>query len=267
MVSRARTRQAALRRLTRHHGPARPVPGWVGDALTRADIAGDHRRLLDGWLLLAALCVATVPLAPQMALVTGLAAVAPPVWVWTRQRRADHARVAALPLALDAMASALRGGHSLTGAVRAAATSAGPLEAELAALADHATAGRELGAVVADWSEGPTADPGRRLAAAALALTAEVGGAGALAIDAASSSLRERAEADAEINALSVQARLSAWLLTLTPIGFAALLSTLDPASARFLFTTPAGLGCIAVGATLDALGARWMQRIVANAQ
>ena len=56
-------------------------------------------------------------------------------------------------------------------------------------------------------------------------------------------------------------------MLTLAPIGFAFLLTSLDPAAGRVLLGTPIGWLCIALGLGLDGVGAWWMARLVRQAR
>jgi Flp pilus assembly protein TadB len=66
----------------------------------------------------------------------------------------------------------------------------------------------------------------------------------------------------AEVRAQAAQAQASALVIGLAPIGFTALACLADHRTASFLFQTPAGLACLAVGGALDAAGAMWMARI-----
>src|SRR5690606_19512791 len=111
---------------------------------------------------------------------------------------------------------------------------------------------------LAEWTDADAIDGAGRLAGAALVVAADLGGPGADALDAAAASLRDRAAAVDEVTALSVQARLSALVLTAAPVAFALLLTSIDPTSAHFLLRTPAGWICVTVGLALDAAGALW---------
>lgn len=243
------------------------VPDSVSRALHRAGIDTDHRVLVRAW-------ASVVALASVLAVTTGggvvllLAAVfAPPGAVLVARGRAARARTRQLPLALDAIATGLRGGASLrTSLAEAGRGIGGPLGSELNGIAARASAGLSLAGALSEWAE-ESDDPSTRLAGAALAVAAELGGPGAATIDAAAASLRDRTAADDEISALSVQARLSALVLTVAPIGFAFVLTSLDPASARFLLRTPVGWLCVGGGLALDAAGAAWMARLVRGAR
>ena len=246
--------------------PARTGPPWVERALDRAGIGLDAATALHLWGAAVVIGVAAQVVLGGGPVLLVVAAAGPPLAVTLARGRADRLRARQLPLTLEAVAAGMRGGASLGTAIAEAATGDGALPAELRQVAGHARAGRPLTETLTDWAAARP-DPHTRLAAAALAVAAELGGPGADAVEAAASSLRERAVVDDEVAALSVQARLSAVLLTAAPLAFAFLLSSIDPTSAEFLFRTRAGWLCIAVGLGLDALGALWMARLVGRAR
>ena len=115
--------------------------------------------------------------------------------------------------------------------------------------------------VLDEWSSSHD-DPGTRLAATALVLATVVGSTPARAVDGVAATLRERLDLAAERRALAVQARTSALVLSVAPVGFAALLVVGDTAAAGFLLGTPAGWSCLGLGLALDAAGAWWMTRL-----
>ena len=167
-----------------------------------------------------------------------------------------------MPGALDRLAASLRSGASLTQALREVGDALDPpLGPEVATLARAAERGRPLREALDEWSATHD-DPGTRLAATALVLAAVVGSTPARAIDGVAATLRERLDLAAERRALAVQARTSALVLSVAPVGFAALLVVGDTAAAGFLLATPAGWACLALGLTLDAAGAWWMTRL-----
>lgn len=245
---------------------ARRVPAIARMALAAAGLPAEHHAtLVRCWVGAVAAGLGSVLVMPAGPVVAGVAAIGPPVAVLLCSGRAARLRSRSVPLALDAVVAAMRAGHSLGSAV-AETKDAGPAGAELAEVARAAGAGLPLVEAIGHWA-GDHPDVGTRLAAASLAVAADVGGPGADAIEAAAASLRERAAIDDEIAALSVQARASAALLAVTPIGFTFLLTTLDPASARFLLGSQVGWLCLAVGLGLDAAGALWMHRLVKAAR
>ncbi len=106
-------------------------------------------------------------------------------------------------------------------------------------------------------------DPVRVLAGAALGLGAELGGAQARSLDGAAAGLRDRAELMAEVRALTSQARTSAAVMVLAPVGFAAYSWVTDGRVGGVMFTTPVGWACLVAGVVLDGLGAIWMVKLV----
>jgi tight adherence protein B len=177
-----------------------------------------------------------------------------------RLRRAD----AQLPEMLDQVGRSLRSGASLHLALADAASAAErPLRPDLDLVQREVAAGAPLVDALDRWAERAPRRP-VRLVVAALAACAESGGAGARAVDGVAASLRTAAAVAGELRALASQARYSALVIALAPLGFSILAVGVDPRTARFLFDTTIGQLCLAGGVGLDAVGAWWMQRIVA---
>jgi tight adherence protein B len=169
---------------------------------------------------------------------------------------------AALPECLESVARALRSGASLRQAVgEAATTTPGALGKELDRVADEAGHGMPLVASLEELGlRRPL--PGLQLAVAALCLGSETGGAQAQAVDGVATTIRERLAIVAEARALAPQARMSALVIGLAPVGFGVFAASTDPRTAQFLLHTSAGLILLAAGLTLDGLGWLWMQRL-----
>jgi tight adherence protein B len=240
-----------------------PTPSWVARRVRRA---GAPASAIDRWwrsglgASIAAVVLTAVVGGPGAAVL--VAALAPLVVVLALASVGDRAAVLVdreLPLVLATVAAGVRSGASLPLAVReGAARARGPAGEDLAMVADSLAAGRGLLEVLDAWThDRPT--PGVRMAGAALALAAETGGAGARTIDGVASTLRDRVAVDRELAALSSQARASAVVIGVAPIGFVGLIATSDPGIWDFLLRTPAGLACLAAGCLLDGLGAAWM--------
>lgn len=202
---------------------------------------------------------------PALALVAA-AVVGPRLVRPALQRRLAARRDAQLPAALERLAAALRAGAAPGPAfVELARATPAPLGADLRAAAAALEHGSPLGDVIDSWGQrAPTPDV--RLATAALALAARIGGPVARPVDRVASTLRERRELQAEVRALATQARASALVLTIAPAAFTALVSTIEPGVPRFLFGSPAGLACLGGGLALQAAGAAWSARILRSA-
>ncbi len=178
--------------------------------------------------------------------------------LWARRRRRNPA--ADLPVLLEGVAARLRAGCSLAQAlVEASPPGPGVLADQWRRTAELVPA---LGAVGAlqDWA-GRADRRSIRLAAAALTLAARTGGSPARAVDGVAATLRCRLALEAEIRALSSQARASAAVIALAPAAFGVLAGLTDPRTLAFL-RSPAGLVVVSAGLGLDALGAWWMARL-----
>jgi Flp pilus assembly protein TadB len=176
--------------------------------------------------------------------------------------RGRHSSPAVLALALEAVARAVRAGSSLRVALAEAGDAVGgAVGAELRGVAGVAARGVPLADALDRWAR-DRGDGAVALAAGALALAAEAGGTQARAVDGVAATLRERAAVDAEIRALSSQARLSAMVVAIAPVAFGALEAATDPRAAGFLLRPGLGWACLAGGLGLDALAAWWMAQL-----
>jgi Flp pilus assembly protein TadB len=164
---------------------------------------------------------------------------------------AEHAEL------LEAVARSLRAGSSLfTALEHGVGACRGRVAAELDGALLAARNGAQLGPTLDAWAD--SNDPVRTVAGSALALGAELGGARARALDDAAAGLRDRAALAGEIRALTSQARASAAVMVLAPLGFA-VFGWFADAGLASVFATPLGAGCLVAGLTLDAAGAWWM--------
>jgi tight adherence protein B len=240
------------------------APHRVRVALDELDLGVRDDTVWHAWVAAAAAfpVIAFVRAGTGLAVLTLATAAVVPFLGWRANRGRRDARVeAALPLALEAVARSLRSGAALRGAVAEAAMSApGVLATDLARAARAAEAVGVVDALERWGRHRPL--PGVRLAVAALCLGAETGGAQARAIDGVAATLRQRLVVAAEARSLASQARASAAVIALAPIGFCGLASTADQRVGAFLFQSGAGLAVLTVGLLLDGLGALWMARL-----
>jgi tight adherence protein B len=206
---------------------------------------------------------ASIAGAPVLGAVLVVAALAVPVAMHRLvddRRRAQADR--AVPDAVEVAAGALRAGASLRSALaEAAGVVPPPLAGELAAVVASAETGTRLADALDGWSAARPS-PSVRLAAAALALASETGGASARTLDGVAATLRDRHAVQREVQVLATQARVSAAVLGAAPIGFTVVAAAIDPRTAGFLLGSNAGQACLAAGLALDALGLAWMQHL-----
>lgn len=245
--------------------PVLAPPPWLGSRLQQCGCDLPPLTVWRGWLATGAglVAVASWRGGPAAGLVAGAAVVAGPAVAWRLGRHHGQDLLeAALPAAVDEVARSLRSGASLRQAVaEAGRATPGPLGADLARVAAAAEQGASLIVALEWWGERRPLDT-VRLVVAALCLGAETGGAQARAIDGVAATLRQRLAARAEARALATQARVSAVVIALAPLGFCLLASASDPRTSRFLLGEPIGLACLAGGLALDAAGALWMGRL-----
>ena len=233
-------------------------------ALDDADVGLTPEAAVELWGVgILTLAVGAAAVAPGLVLPAVMAgAVGGPVGLHLARTRRERRFVVALPQALEQIAAELRGGGTVAGALERLGVEGGPVAADLRRVGTRTRLGLGLGDALAAW---PTDHdgPGVRAAAGALALATTLGGAAAEALDGLAASLRHRLDAAAEARALSSQARLSAVVIGVAPVGYLAFAGVVDPRSVSALTSTGVGRVCLVVGLALEALGALWIRRIV----
>ena len=249
-------RRSALRRRSR----ARLDPADADDP------PGPRRRLL---LVLPAVVGGVLVLGwVRSSLLAGFAVVA---W-WARaaqhRRRADLALSRELPEVLDALVGAVRSGGSLLEGM--AAARAQPFEPsvrhDLGLVLAEVDRGGDLITALAGWADRRDDRDLRTVAGVAAAATT-TGGPLAAALARIAASIRHRQALDREVEALVGQARLSAMVLVVLPIGVLPLLDVLGAVRIEEVLTDPVSRVAIAGGIGLDLIGLVWMRRLVARIQ
>ncbi|HVE94695.1 MAG TPA: type II secretion system F family protein [Acidimicrobiales bacterium] len=236
------------------------------DALcASAGVRVDAGLLIRWWSRSAVVALVGALLAGGMGLAVLVASgvIVGPVFVLrTLAGRADAGYDSALATALDGAARSVRSGASLQAAVTEAAGCAnGAVALDLRRVSAAAERGASLVDALTQWVE---RRPRRsvRLAAGAVSLAVESGGAPGRVLDDVATALRQRHQVEREAHSLAAQARLSGIVVGVAPVAFTVIACAADPRHARVLFATPLGLACLAAGLALDAAGATWMHRI-----
>lgn len=173
----------------------------------------------------------------------------------TRVRRSRRATPDYASL-LDRVARRVRSGSTLTSAV---VDEIEPFTA-FRQVAEQLRAGSPLTAVLAIPSP---ADPDLALTVQALSATAHLGGPVAATLDEAAAVLRERTAARAERRVHASQARLSARVLTIVPLGFAGWNAVTSQRTQAVYLSSIVGGTCAACGLILNLVGWRWMRKII----
>lgn len=257
-----RARLAPLRRPRRLPARVRaPLARMVRDLPITPEGAVRTLVLAESVVVVSALAVAPVLVLPA-AVVT---AAAGPVAVLVVRGRARRAFRAALPGIVEQTAARLQAGHSVLTALVDAAAGPGPVAADLRRCVRRCELGATLPGALAAWAdERPTPDV--RAVAGALAVAADTGAGATPALEGLARSLRDQLGSRDDAAALSAQARMSALVVGLAPVGFLAFSASVDPRSVTRLATTGVGRVCLVAGLVLDGLGAWWMHRIVRSA-
>lgn len=253
----ARTRTRVLARLGGSaEAPAATAPVWFSDRLREIVPTADaptwwlHTRIVLGVVTVAALLSAPTPLVMAI----GIGGV---VTILRRRAGSTASDESDAAVLAERLASALASGSDPT---RTVVSLLGPeADSEIRRALDD---GEPLQTAIDRWAEAD-ADPDRRLLADAWAVAGTTGAGIAPALLRTTRTLRDRVAVDREITALTAQARLSARVLTILPMGFAALVAMVDHRVRDLLLHTTAGRLGIALGLLLDWIGARWMNHLV----
>ena len=270
----------ALARFARHFAvadrlrpatAARVLPGVVRRPLARAlddaALTSTPEQAVEVWLLaagIAALLGLGIAPATGVLAAVGVMVVGPAALRVGRHRR-DRLIAVEVPATLDRIGSELRAGGTVATALASIARGGGPLAADTARIETRVRLGAALSEALQTWAQERRAI-GVEVAAGALSLSATVGGPAADALEGLASSLRGRLSVIAEARALSAQARYSAWVIGLAPIGYLVTTAAVDSRSVHVLVGTGAGRACVVLGLGLELLGAIWMRAIVRTA-
>jgi tight adherence protein B len=207
---------------------------------------------------------------PLAALLAGVALA--PHWLGERvararsfRRRRDErlAAIEALPGLARRLAAEVGAGRTLVRALRAAASDVpAPLAAALAETSARLAAG---GRAWESLAEAVPGNGGCRLLAASLELQGRAGGDLPRLLRSLATALDDRAQVEAELRALTAQARFSALVVPLLPLGALALLWLAEPRGVTLLLTTPIGLAVVGVAVLLDLAGALAVRRLLVS--
>lgn len=262
----------AAQRLHRSEGfvggpsPVAVRSGWLDRRCTAADLSPNARGLIAVAPVCAVVSItaAVIVGAPMAALMSLFATLVMPLAILaSRRHRRRDAMAAAVPFLLDALARSMRGGSSLSVALRASAmTTPAPLAEGLTGLIASLDLGQPLDRA---WDVLAAREDSKDLrgVAALVALLSVGEGGGASALENAARSLRQQAALRRETTALVAQAELSMRVLAALPAGFVILGLAFGNESSLTLFTTTFGRLCLVIGVGLEASGLIWMKALL----
>lgn len=262
-------RTAAVRsRLREHQRSPRRLPtavrAPVAVAIERAGSRADPESVVHGWLVftIAALVLAGVAAPALLPVVAGAAVIAPFVLERVLRTRADRRVEAALPETIRAIAADLRGGGTVRSSLERIASQPSPLADDFRRVMTRVALGDSLSSALARWVDDRPV-PGGRALAGALVLAADLGGGSATALEGLAVSVADRHAIAGELRAQSAQARVSAIVVAIAPLGYLALMAAVDRDAAGALVATSVGRWCAGTGVALDIVAVLWMRRIV----
>ncbi len=180
-----------------------------------------------------------------------------------RLRKKRRAFADQLPDNLEVIASALRAGHSLVGALSVVVEDAAePSRTEFR----RVVADEQLGVPLED-SIGSVArrmdNPDLDQVALVAALQRQTGGSAAEVLDRVTDTVRERAELRRLISSLTAQGRLSRWILSFLPVFLLLIISLINPGYVAPLFTEPLGRGLLVLAGVMIVTGSLVIRKIV----
>jgi tight adherence protein B len=234
------------------------------DALLERPPRPSSRRWPVAASALAGVGVGALLAGPPGAVALGVGGAVVPL---LRERRRTARRAQALEEqlldAVTATASAVRSGRSLGQAlVLAGEQLDGPLGPMLVDAAQQVALGVPMDSVLDRLAEG-VGGPDVRLVAGVLKLHRRTGGALAASLDEVAGTLRARREGARELRSLTAQARLSAAILGLLPLGFFLFLSIVARRDVESAFRTTAGASAIGFGLVLQGAAFVWIRRLL----
>jgi tight adherence protein B len=194
----------------------------------------------------------------------GLAGAAFPFFMDRRRAaRRSHLIEEQLIDAVGAIASALRSGRSLVQSLKVAADEVdAPLGALLSEGADRSSLGVPFEEVLDGLAE-RIGTPDGRLFTGVLRMHRRTGGALAASLDDVIRTLRARRDGARELRSLTAQARLSAAILGLLPLGFFLFLSVVARRDVQIAYRTTTGASAIGIGLALQGLAFVWIRRLL----
>lgn len=212
-------------------------------------------------VIIAALSFGT---AVSAALVLGAAGALIPVVALVRARAARLRKFEELlPEATDALARALRAGHTLPAALQMVGEELrDPVGAEFRLLYEHFQFGAPLPEVLRHLADRvPLVDT--RFLVTAILLQRDTGGNLSELLDNLAMVIRDRFRVRRKVRSVTAHGRLSGWILSAMPIGVGVLLMLIRPDYIQTLVTDNLGRHLLAGAVTLEAMGVMIIRRIV----
>jgi len=239
-----------LDRLLEQSGLTWSVAELLGVILLAAAVAGAIALYFGTTFLLALVAAAIVGMLPV-------------AYVFNARAKRMVKIEQTLPDALDLIGRALRAGHAFPTAVKMVSDELNdPIGGEFRILFDEVNYGISMHTALLNLAARvPVTD--LRYFVIAVLIQRETGGNLAELLDNIAAIIRARLKLFGQIRVLSAEGRLSAWILTLLPLGVAFMMNVVNPAFIAVLWKDPMGLRLVTMAVLLMIFGIFWMWRIV----
>ena len=184
-------------------------------------------------------------------------------WVIRTLARRRNRFAEQLPDALQVVASALRSGHSFAGALAVVVESASePMKSELQRVVADEQLGVPMQQSLAVVAERMASRDVEQLALVA-ELQREAGGNAAEVVDRVAETVRERFDLKRLIQTLTMQGRMSRWIVSALPVAIVLILQVENPRYLHPLLATTGGKVVFGLAAALAVLGSFVIKKIV----
>lgn len=222
------------------------------------------RRVIVGTAAVGGGCVGALVGGSVVGIAVGVASAIAPVAIDRKRNAGRRTAIDGQLLdAVTAIASALRSGRSLGQALTTAADEADdPLSTILADTAHAASLGVPMDEAFDQFADA-VGGSDVRLVSGVLKVHRRTGGALAASLDDVARTLADRREAARELRSLTAQARLSAAILGLLPLGFFLFLSVVARRDIESAYRTTAGASAIGIGLALQGAAFVWIRRLL----
>lgn len=187
-----------------------------------------------------------------------------PLWrELARKRKRMELIERQLPGALDLISRALRAGHAFPPAIEMVANElAAPISHEFRVLFDEVNYGISMSEALKNLSyRVPSTD--LSFFVIAVLIQRETGGNLTALLQNIATIMRERLRLFGQVEVLSAEGRLSAWILGVLPFGLAAVLNLVNPGFMTLLWVDPLGQKMLKGMLVLMAVGVFWIRRVV----
>jgi tight adherence protein B len=164
---------------------------------------------------------------------------------------------------LSLLSNGLKAGLSLPQALDSVAhNTAPPISVELGRVTREMSVGSSIDQALLNMVKRVASDD-LDLVVTAILIHKSVGGNLAHVLDSISHTIRQRVLVKGQVSALTAQARASGWIISLLPIGVAAILYVIAPTYFRTLTTNPLGIGMLILAGAMIVAGNIFIRRIV----